>query len=43
VPKGQKAEDRGDHSKGKKNDSPMDLIWKAPKKQDPDAANRPPV
>jgi penicillin-binding protein 1A len=43
TPKGQKPEDRGDHSKGKKADSPMDLIWKAPPKKDPDAANRPPV
>jgi penicillin-binding protein 1A len=43
VPKGLKADDRGDHSKGKKADSPMDLIFKPAKKKDPDAANRPPV
>ena len=43
TPKGQNPNDRGDHSKGKKNDGPMDLIWKPAPKKDPDAANRPPV
>ena len=43
VPPGVNPNDRGDHSKGKKADQPMDLIFKPPKKKDPDADNRPPV
>jgi penicillin-binding protein 1A len=43
LPPGQKAEDRGDHSKGKKADEPMDLIFKPPKKKDDGGDSRPPV
>ncbi len=41
VPAGQNPNDRGDHSKGKKADEPMELIFR-PKKKDNDD-NRPPV
>jgi hypothetical protein len=43
LPPGQNPGDRGEHSKGKKADQPMDLIWRAPKKKDSGADNRPPV
>jgi penicillin-binding protein 1A len=43
LPPGENASDRGDHSKGKKADAPMDLIFRAPKKKDADTDNRPPV
>jgi hypothetical protein len=38
-----KPDDRGDHSKGKKADGPMELIFKPPKKKSNDDDNRPPV
>ncbi|MGE5186291.1 MAG: transglycosylase domain-containing protein, partial [Acidobacteriota bacterium] len=43
IPPGQNPNDRGDHSKGKKADQPMDLIWRPTKKKDPGADDRPPV
>ena len=43
TPPGQNPNDRGDHSKGKKADSPMDLIWRPAKKKDAGADDRPPV
>jgi penicillin-binding protein 1A len=44
VPPGVKNDDRGDHSKGKKADEPMELIFKpAKKKSDKTTDNRPPV
>ena len=41
VPPGQNPKDRGDHTKGEKV-PPMDLIWKLPKKPEPED-DRPPV
>jgi len=43
TPAGVKKDDRGDHSKGKKADEPMDLIFRPAKKKDDNADNRPPV
>ena len=43
TPPGENPNDRGDHSKGKKADEPMELIFKPPKKKDDNADNRPPV
>jgi penicillin-binding protein 1A len=43
APTGQNPNDRGDHSKGKKADQPMELIFKPPKKKDDNDDNRPPV
>jgi penicillin-binding protein 1A len=43
IPTGVSQGDRGDHSKGKKADSPMDLIFRPPKKKDAGNDNRPPV
>ena len=43
APPGEHLSDRGDHSKGKKADQPMDLIWRPAKKKDDAADSRPPV
>ncbi|HEY1555425.1 MAG TPA: transglycosylase domain-containing protein [Kofleriaceae bacterium] len=43
IPPGVKKDDRGDHSKGKKADEPMELIFRPAKKKDDNADNRPPV
>jgi membrane carboxypeptidase/penicillin-binding protein len=43
IPPGVKTDDRGDHSKGKKADEPMELIFRPAKKKDDNADNRPPV
>jgi penicillin-binding protein 1A len=43
VPPGQNPNDRGDHTKGKKHDTPEELIWRLPKNNNRDDNSRPPV